>query len=468
LLGPRLPQGDRNLSKTTLAIVALAAAVGSSPVLAGDLPSGTVSGPGYTLSATGGVIAFGLPAQGTGVQFNGNGSFDPTANTNAVGLQGGLSGAFQLSTSANYSLSLGVSVFGAMAGGSSTTTSNFSGQGTVVIPGYTTPVGVVSLTTGAGSATSAITGSGFDQNSGALTPVNLGSRTDALGVSQGPGGFSQITVGTTSSTGVATGALATTDGGIFVATGDLSGLKVNTKQTQSIIWGGADINLAATSDLDNGASVQAYVGPSYRYLGQHNTTAISATPPAVTNGATPASDLTMPTYTDTRVEDLNTNYLGGLGGVNYTTKVSDKVAVTVGGSVGLYSAWANLSGTETFGLSGGACPTTCAQPSGLPIASQTVTNANSVSGSWNGMAFSGGLNGGVTMAMTDKTSVTLGGNIDYLSAVPVVNHGATILASGGGTSGSATTSSGAAGAVPSITTGGMTSYGLTLSFNGHF
>ena len=86
----------------------------------------------------------------------------------------------------------------------------------------------------------------------------------------------------------------------------------------------------------------------------------------------------------------------------------------------------------------------------------------------NGVAFSGGISGALTMAMNEKTSVTFGGSVDYLSAVPVASHGTTVLASGGGSSGTATTTSGAAGAGAGISTGGMTTYGLTISLNSNF
>jgi len=451
------------------AIAALPALLVTSAAMAADMtqPQVVAQGPGYTLSATGGVIAFGLPAQDTGVNFSGNGTFDPTTNVNALGLQGGLSAAIGLSSNQNYDLSLGISVFGAMASGTSTVNSNFTGQGTVVIPGYTTPTGTIQLNAGAGSARSQITGAGgLNSDTNTSTVFANGGTSDALAANFPGGSFSQGTASYTPTSGIATGAIASSEGGLYMATGDLSGLKVSSTESQSIIYGGADINLAASSNISENAVIQAYIGPSYRYLGQHNTTTISATAPALTNPT--YSDLSMPTYTDTRTEDLNTNYFGGLGGFNYTTKVKDNLSLTLGVSAGVYSAWADLTGSETFGLGGGSCVTSC-NPSTSPLVpQQTVNNANGVSGTWNGMAFSGGLSGAVTMAMNDKTSVSLGGSVDYLSAVPVATHTSGVSVTGGGTTGAASAAGPGTGAATTITTAGMATYGLTLSFNGHF
>ena len=449
-----------------LALIGLPVLLSSTAAMAADLAKSAVvaSGPGYSLSASGGVVGFMLPTQDTGVEASGNFSVaDPTVT--ALGLQGSLSGAFDLGTTGGARLSLGVDVFGAVASGTDSTVVTFNGPGTVVIPGYTTPAGTIDLTTGSGTATSTINGGAGSL--GQTATVILGGHQDALGV-KAPGNFSLAVASTSGTNGAAYGAIGSTDGGIFIGTGDLTGLKVTTSETQSIIYGGADLSLAATGDVSDGMSLQGFVGPSYKYLHQSNTTATSVSIPALTNLATPPSSLVMPTYTDTRSEDITSHYLGGLGGLNVTTRVASNMSLTLGGQLGIYDVWSSYSGSETYSVGGGANA-----PGGstaLPVATTTVTNATSPSGSTNNMAYSAGLNGALTMAMNDKMSVTLGGSAEYLSSVPVLSHATPTLITGGGTTGAANYTAGTstAGASPILGFASMWDWTGTVSLNGHF
>lgn len=416
------------MTKTKFVIAALPVLLTSTGVMAADLGTGTetVSGPGYTLSASMGVIAFGLPASDTGVLATG--AFTTTdPDVNPVGLDGSLSGQFDVGTTGGAKLSIGVDVFGAVAGGSHSTTETFTGPGTIQIDGYTIPTGIgssLATSTGpGGSATAQVSGPAAVSQT-ATASGGLGAQ-DAIGVKQpDPNEFSLAVASVNAAgNGSAYNGIASTSGGFFTGIGDLTGLKVTTTNSSQIFYGGADINLAATGNISTDTTLQASVGPSYKYLGQHNVSSTTAYIPA----ATASLGTAVPTYNDTRTEDLNSNYLGGLVGVTLGHKVTDSVSVALGGEFGLYDMWANYTGSESYTISGGACPPGCTAGT-LPITSQTVTNSNHPSGSANGTAYSAGINGSATTALSDKLSVTFAASGEYLSSVPVLSHPA-----GGGT-----------------------------------
>lgn len=443
------------MKNVAIALVGLPALLASTAVLAADLPKSAVvaSGPGYALSVSGGVIGFSMPTLDSSVEATGE--YTVTDPGSALGMQGSLSGSFDLGTSGGAKLSLGVDVFGAMANGSQNSTITFTGPGTVVIPGYTTPSGTIELTTGTGTGESDI--GSTTENQTVTEGTSVSGEQDALGVKEGDGIFTYAaTNGSVSAENAAYGAIASTEGGIFIGCGDLTGLSVTTKTSQQVIYGGADINLAATGDLGNGVSLQAYIGPSYKYLGQTNTTITSVTVPT----ATP-TDLVYPTYSDTRIEDLTSNYFGGLGGLNFTAPVSKTMALTLGGSAGVYDMWTNWNGSESYSISGGA--NAPGGSSALPITTETVTNANKPSGSGNGFAYSAGVNGALTMAMTDTLSVTLGAGAEYLSAVPVLSHATPVL-----TSGSTSYTGPQSGATPTLGFASMWNWSGSVALTGHF
>jgi len=230
------------VNRAKFAIVALPALLTSTGVLAADLgkTAEVASGPGYTLSASMGVIAFGLPATDTGVLANGNfTTTDP--DSNPVGLEGSLSGQFDIGTTGGAKLSIGVDVFGALAGGSHSTTETYTGSGFVQIPGYTLPAGgTINLGAGAGSAHYTIGGLGVDQTAS----VNGGGLQDAIGVVEAPNAFSLgLASATAGNTGAAYGAIGSTTGGMFVAGGNLTGLKIRRRPAsrfstaaRTLIW----------------------------------------------------------------------------------------------------------------------------------------------------------------------------------------------------------------------------------------
>ena len=273
------------MRRTKFIIAGLPFLLASTATFAADLAipqTFSTAGPGYTLTATVGAVAFSLPAQGTGVINSGAGTFDPSTSPTAFGLEGGVGGSIDIGKAGDLTLSLGFNAFGEFATGSDTATDTYAGPGTVIIPGYTMPVGTITLThTGVPSASSVIAGTAAVNQT---ATVSAGPPADAVGVKQPDANDFSLAIASIGPNGASYGAIASTAGGVFVGTGDLTGLKVTTTESQRVIYTGADINLAATGDLSAGATLQGYVGPSFRYLNQHTTTTTSVTPPAATVG----------------------------------------------------------------------------------------------------------------------------------------------------------------------------------------
>jgi hypothetical protein len=454
-------------SKTVkFAIAGLPALLMSTAAMAADLAmpvptTVTATGPGYTLTATGGVVAFGMPTQDTGVQATGAfTTIDPSVW--AIGVQGGLSGSFDLAPAGAAGLSLGFDVFGAWAQGSDSTTVNFTGPGTVVIPGYTTPDGTIALTTAAVPGTVTSTTNGNAGPLGQMATVTGAAAQDVALTKNTADSFAYSVASKAAGAatqGAAYGGLATPDGGILVGTGDLTGLSVNTTETQTITQGGGDIKLGVTGNLSDTVTLEGFVGPSYQFLNQHNVSNTAVNIPGLS-----VAGSTLPTYSDVRTEDVNANYWGAIVGGNLSTKVSDTVGVELGGQIGIYNLQSSFSGSETFSVGGGS------GIGGLPLATLTATNANTPSGTANSMAYSAKVNGAVSMDLNESTSVALGASAEYLSAVPVVSHATPSLVSA--TGGADTTYTGApgglAGATPALGFASMVKYTGTISLLAHF
>ena len=422
--------------------------------LAADLGV-SASGPGYTLTASGGFVAFGLPAQDTAVVDSGAGSFASTAAAiNALGFKGSLGGSFDLGVMDGAKLSIGGNVFGAIASGSSSAVDTFTGPGTVVISGYSTPAGSIALITGA-NPQSAISGTGAAAADQTIT--TSGPSTDVIGAVQHAAGSAfSLAIASTNPSGAAHGAIATSAGGIFVGTGSLNDLTVATRDTQSLVYTGANISLSASGELADGAELQASVGPAFRRLGQHTTIITTVNIPSQTG-------LVMPSYADNRTEDLTSDYFGALGGLGVSKKVNDTTTFSIGGEVGIYNRSSSFTGSESYALGGGS------GTSGLPLAAQSVAGSAAPSGSANGMAYSASISGALTLAMTKSLSLSLGGSAEYLSSVPVLSHGVTSLVAGaGGADASYAGAAGSAGALPKMGFTSMVNFGATISLGGHF
>ncbi|HVX56714.1 MAG TPA: hypothetical protein VHA37_03200 [Candidatus Saccharimonadales bacterium] len=454
------------MSKTKFAIAALPALLLSSAAVAADLGQPAAPDLQRAFSLGVGVVGFDLPDRTDGI-----GGSDPGT---AVGVS--LSGAasFGIGHTDDYDVLLGINAFWDMGGGGSTSTQTFSGPGVVVVPGYTTPAGTtiqlgLAKDAGASTVTPSVTDTNHNpQGSNAVlitplvTPADIGGTANGFGVTPSGDGSSFVFGGLTgdgpNQKGLVFGSAAATDGGVFIAAGDLDGLSITTNSSQSISYGGADITLALAKANDGTTSFQGYVGPSYRHLGQHDDTKVSVNIPELDVGST------FPTYSMDSVTDLNSDYFGGLVGATVTQQLSDKVALTLGGEGALYFNHTSISGTQSYTVSGGNQAN-----NGGPVPSQTVTNATGPSGDSNSTAFGVRGQAGMTVALAHGLSLGLNGNVDYLSSVPTVSQGSATVTSGSMTdAGGSVSYTGAAQPGISLSYGGMLVFGATASLTGHF
>lgn len=460
------------MGRTPFIVAGLPFLLASTATFAADLgipQSVTTSGPGYTLTATGGVVAFGMPSRDTGVVTAGAGTFDPSTSPIDFGLMGALSGSMDLGKSGNTNLTLGFNIFGALATGSDTATDTFTGPGVVIIPGYTAP-NASSLTITTSANPGVASSSHVNATNGASTPAILADtgagpgEQDVETVTPTTNGFvfeeasTRTTPGITDAMGYV--GIADTSGGIFIGAGDLTGLKVSTTEQSTVFYTGADVTLGASGNLDSGPSVQVYGGPSVRYLSQHNvsTTSVNINPFVPGN--------TLSVFSMASADDLKTTYFGGLGGISFTTDIGDKMKLTLGGEGGLYYSQSSLSGSQTFSV-----PQTqdTAAPGSL-VPAQSVTAANNISGSDNGIAYTVTGKGSVSYDLSDTMQVSFGASAQYLSRVPTVQNAAPTIATNtyaGGNNGTITYTS-AATNPPSISFGSMWNLGGTVSLTNHF
>lgn len=424
-----------------------------------------------SLGATGGFAMFNLPDMPTGVYSTGAGTFDTNVDGFGAGATFGLSGSIGLDDIGDLDAAIGLSAFASIGHITSTAVDTFTGPGVVVIPGYTTPgTSSIVLTTSSGVGNSAGRSQVGDTNpqGGVVAidvnqPVNGAGTVNVYGVTIAPGGNSfgygaVVTQQGATDASAAYGAVAATDGGIFIGAGDLSGLTITTSVGQDVLYTGADVTLALSRPADDGLLLSGYAGPSYRLLAQRNTSTISVNIPE----ALPSTTV-FPTYSMQRVEDLVSHYLGGVAGLSATTVVGENMLFTLGGEAGVFYTMDSLYGTESYSVEGGAT---------TPVPLTTVTNANTASGSANGVAWSAKADGTLTMALSPTRQLSFSGSLEYLSRVATVTRSNnTTLAANTYVPGSddgTLTYNAASSNMPILSFGDMWSFTGAVSFTGQF
>jgi hypothetical protein len=365
--------------------------------------------------------------------------------------------------------SIGLSGFTDFGSASSTVVDEFSGPGSVSIGGYTTPGNSnIGLTTNSGPGNSAASASithvnpqGGGEVININSPVNPGGAVNDYAASVASGGNSfaygaVVTQQGAASTAAAYAAVAASDGGVFLGAGDLTGLKVTTNVTRSVAYVGSDLTLAMSGETGT-MSLQGYVGPSYRMMGQSITTKTSVDIPEASPTAT-----SFPTFAMIRDERLTSHYVGGVLGLNLAQPLSDTMTLSLGAEGGLYSTFDSLKGSEKYTIDGGS-PTVAT--------STTVDNANGVDQQTNGLAWSAHVAPSVTIAVARNRQVMFGGAIDYLSRVATVTRdGAVSVASNtyAGTDDGSQTYNSATSTVTRLAFGPMWSFTPTFSYTGQF
>ena len=391
-------------SRTTISLLVLSSALLASTagVFAQD-----AGAPVFTLSGSGGVSALNIPTYDTGV-------FGHTAGGMLFGgmIGGKITG--KIGELQDWDVIGSFSTFGTFAGGSSSWTDTFTASDSaVVVDGSDDSRRERGHHADARSAvaTSAdVTGS---DGGSANTSAGGGATNNVAAVTPDGTGFVGSSVVTTASTGAAYGAIGSSSGGIFMASGDIDGLSITTDVQRFVAYGGADLTLGLAGHYDSNTNVQVYAGPSFRGLGEGAKTDISINIPE----AQP-SVLTHPLYTITVNDTLTSYYFGGVVGGNVSIATQSGVTYTLGAEGGLYSVNASWSGHDTY--------STCCGSIGTPISSTSpdisVDGPTSTHSFGSSIAYAARANASASWAIEGNKTFTLGGNIDYLSKVATVDH----------------------------------------------
>lgn len=442
--------------------VMLSTALVTNCSFAQDLPSKSF---GMTI----GPQVFALPNIDTGVAHSGAGNFSPMVSGTGLGSSFGFSGGFSAGEIKGVDVSIGVSGFASFGHAENTVIDRFTGAGTLSIAGYTTPgnasIDLVTNSTPGNSAASAAINHVNPQGGGEVitvdNPLNGGGSVNNYGATVAGGNASFGLAGVATQQGAVNGAAAfgavgASDGGVFLASGDLTGLAVATDVTRNILFTGADLSVAFSGN-EGSLSFQGYVGPSYRLLDQRITTTTTVDVAEAGAGAT-----TFPLYSMARDEHLVSHYVGGLAGVTVSNPLSDGVTFSLGLEGGLYYVHDSLTGRESYSMGGGS-------PTLVPVT--TVTNTNGLDLSADGVAWSAKVSPSVTYAIAPNRQITLGAAVDYLSRVPTVTRDgtvATVTTTYGGTDDGALNYSGQSQTSNRLSYAAMWSFTPTVSLTGQF
>jgi hypothetical protein len=456
----------------TLKLVGLAlipALLSSTAVFAADLDPQPVpddTHPFFSLSVNGGVAALKMPDGSNGVLFQGSGSVSDPASPILLGGTVGLGLSAGLGQVGDWDTFVGANVFGTYAQGNSTFNQKFSGVGLIAIPGISTPAnGSIDLTTtripgGAATATGHVVDHNPQGGGGDVTfSQSSGGLSSSSAVTSDPGNSFIFTAANTvagaNASSLAVGAIADTSGSLFLAVGDLDGFAISSSISQKVLYTGGDLTFGAARAFDSSTSVQAYAGPSYRFLGTSTdmNTSLVADLPEVSG-----SGVVHPLYSLARDSEVGSHYVGGVIGLSVSHQVSDAISVTLGGEASLYYMHSTLRGKESVSIAGG----TGVAP--FPSGGQTVTyDGRSASGDDIAYALRGQT--AITMSITPTIDLSVAGTADYLSKVARTNGGAGVVYTSDATSADV---SWASGAKSLLSFGDMWAFTGTVSLTGHF
>jgi hypothetical protein len=465
----------------TFKLVSLAlipALLGSTAVYAADLdaqPAPDDTHAFFSLTANGGVAALKMPDGSNGVLFQGSGSVSDPASPILLGGTVGLGFSAGVGQVGDWDTFIGANIFGTYAQGDSTFNQKFSGVGMVAIPGVSTPSnGSINLSTSripGGDAHATIhvidhdpLGGGGDVTVDQDSP-NLATAASSSNVASAAHSFiftAANTIGGANASSLAVGAIADSSGSLFLAVGNLDGLAIQSSISQKVLYAGGDLTFGAARAFDSTTSVQAYAGPSYRFLGTSTdmNTSLVADLPEV-SGTT----VVHPLYSVARDSEVGSHYFGGVIGASVSHQVTDAISVTLGGEASLYYMHSTLSGRESVSIAGGSGIGDGVNPPVIgPITPQTV-NYNGRTASGDDIAYAVRGQSAVTMSVTPNIDVSLAGTVDYLSKVARTNGGADVVYTQTPTSANA---SWASGAKSLLSFGDMWAFTGTASLTGHF
>jgi hypothetical protein len=436
----------------------LSASLASTAVFAQEDP---VRAFGTTLGAT----FFTMPQIDKGIVFGAPGATSSLVGGGGVGATFGLSGGLSVGKFGAYDAAVGLSGFTTIGRSNSTVVDTFTGPGVITIGGYTTSananVALISNSVPGNSTASAVITHTNPQGGVNNVNLNVAGNVNSYGASVAAGGKSFALGGVVTQQGAvnsaaAYAAVAASDGGVFFAAGDLTGLAVTTNVRRSMIYTGADLSVAMSTNTGEMA-IQGYAGPSYRLLDQSSKTTISVDIPEAGTTAT-----TFPTYSMGRDEQLTSNYFGGVVGLNLSKPIADNMTFSLGVEGGVYYVHDSMEGRESYSIGEGG-------PTAVPLT--TVTNANGINMKSDGVAWSAKISPSVTVALASNRQLTFGGAVDYLSRVASVTRDGSVASATNtyaGTDDGTLNYNAASQTAHSLSFAPMWSFTPTVSYTGQF
>lgn len=321
--------------------------------------------PLFTLSINGGVTAFNIPGTASIGLTNDAGAASNADKLREVGLFEGLDDTLyggtigvDMSVPVNGDgMAINVSGFGSFATRSGSQHRTLGEEQYLNVHGPSLPAGVIDLDTldfdvDLQGTTSSDEGWGWsDVTSGALALINI----DSIGgpvygnVADGTGFIFAGSQGDLPS--YAFGAIATTEGVIFLGAGELEGTEITTDVTQDLVYAGGDITLSqSTAPDDGGVKFTAYGGPSFRYMGTETTTDTTI---QVNQNYFNTATFQYPTFNMNTVENIDTYYAGAVFGGNVDLDVWEGATLSLGLGAGVYYASSSYASETEASLYGG-------------------------------------------------------------------------------------------------------------------
>jgi hypothetical protein len=424
--------------------------------------------PFFSLTGTVGGVVMDLP-DGGGL-FLGEGANDP--NDLLLGGTIGLSAAAGTGEVFGLQSFVGLNLFATYAYGDFNKTSDFTGPGVVVMQGGAGPhYATISIGTSSDNVSASASVSSYHDN-----PQGGGELAEVEGTSGGaqdiaytssavdPTSFQWGGVQTRPGSATAYAALADTNGGVFIAAGNLDGLNLTQSYRTEAVYAGGDVTFGITGQ--NGTTtLQGYVGPSYRYLQQRNSmsSALFVDVPEYENLGE------FPLFSMTSNESYTSHYGGGIAGLMATIPASATSAFTIGIEGGAYFAMTQMRSDGEYRVWGGdledpdgpgPMPDPAVSTVDLTVESEGDTYEAST------IAFAARGTAAYTMAIAENAQLTFSGSVDYLSAVAMAAVNTSVSGYDGDDDGTVTYQSG--GSNNRLAWGQMINFSGTVSLTGQF
>ena len=231
------------------------------------------------------------------------------------------------------------------------------------------------------------------------------NQTNLLAVSRTAGGGVALASATTDAAGssaTAIGFAGDAEGFVFRARGDLSDVRILSASEQSVDYTELELRFAGAVPLRGSGWVAVpSLAPAYRHLGRDVATRLAIELPA-----DPLSGVRGAVSFDT-VDRLSAHYVGGSVGLGAVGPVPGGLVLSVGASAGLLGMFADLDATTALSVRG-------------PARASTVLSADATADR-SELAHFVRANVGVTRPL-GGASLSFGGQVEYLSDVPVARR----------------------------------------------